>query len=279
MKTILTIAIFSVNVIVSAQNNSDPWPVAGNVGIGTAVPAANLQIHGTTDYQYEFEGDKYGELGGYYNAGRTSTLLLTNSQVGSLITDGSLLRMSQKNFHLENLEAGNVVFRSSNTSLLISGEYERMFLGQAPTGDNQFAKFNINSKDNGLYIEATSGGSYGLAIKTAKPTDFAMQVFDYNDDRNFLVYSSGEVFARKYTTTLNAIPDYVFSPNYDLMSLPELRKFVQEKHHLPNIPSATEYAQNGVDLGELNRLLLEKTEELTLYILQLEERLKALEEK
>lgn len=78
---------------------------------------------------------------------------------------------------------------------------------------------------------------------------------------------------------MNAIPDYVFGPNYDLMSLPELRKFVQEKHHLPNIPSAAEYAQNGVDLGELNRLLLEKTEELTLYILQLEERLKALEEK
>jgi hypothetical protein len=39
---------------------------------------------------------------------------------------------------------------------------------------------------------------------------------------------------------------------------------LEEKHHLPNIPSASEYVQKGVDLGELNRLLLEKTEELTL---------------
>lgn len=62
------------------------------------------------------------------------------------------------------------------------------------------------------------------------------------------------------------------------MSLPELRKFVQENRHLPNIPSAAEYAEKGVDLGEMNRLLLEKTEKLTLYILQLEERLKVLEE-
>lgn len=213
MKTIITIAFFSVNVIVNAQNNSDPWPVAGNVGIGTAVAAANLQIHGTTDYQYEFEGDKYGELGGYYNAGRTSTLLLTNSQVGSLITDGSLLRMSQKNFHLENLESGNVVFRSSKTSLLISGEYERMFLGQAPSNSQRYAKFNINSLDNGLYIEAPAGGSYGLTIKTAKPTDYAIQIFDFDEKRNFKVLTSGEVFARKYTTTLNEIPDYVFNPS------------------------------------------------------------------
>ena len=48
---------------------------------------------------------------------------------------------------------------------------------------------------------------------------------------------------------------------------------------MPNVPSANDYQQNGVDLGEMNRILLEKTEELTLYILQLEERLKKLEDK
>ena len=96
-------------------------------------------------------------------------------------------------------------------------------------------------------------------------------------DRNFSVQANGHVFARKYTTTLANIPDYVFNSDYNLMPLSDLRTYINTNKHLPNIPSATEYEETGVDLGELNRLLLEKTEELTLYILQLEERLSKLE--
>ena len=61
------------------------------------------------------------------------------------------------------------------------------------------------------------------------------------------------------------------------MSLTDLKTFITTNQHLPNIPSALEYEKNGVDLGEMNRLLLEKVEELTLYLLQLEERLKTIE--
>jgi hypothetical protein len=60
--------------------------------------------------------------------------------------------------------------------------------------------------------------------------------------------------------------------------LDELRSYITTNKHLPNVPSANEFAETGVDLGELNRLLLEKVEELTLYILQLEERTKRLED-
>jgi hypothetical protein len=95
--------------------------------------------------------------------------------------------------------------------------------------------------------------------------------------KNFKVTGAGEVFARRYTTTLNNIPDYVFNPNYKLLSLEELRSYISTNKHLPNVPSANEFAETGVDLGELNRVLLEKVEELTLYILQLEERMKMLE--
>jgi hypothetical protein len=61
------------------------------------------------------------------------------------------------------------------------------------------------------------------------------------------------------------------------MPLNELRTYIKTNSHLPNIPSAKEMEASEVDLGEMNRLLLEKTEELTLYILQLEERIKSLE--
>jgi len=66
---------------------------------------------------------------------------------------------------------------------------------------------------------------------------------------------------------------------YDLPSLEEIKKHIQEKGHLPNIPSAKEAQAKGIEVGEMNRLLLEKIEEQMLYILKLEERIKALEKK
>ena len=71
-------------------------------------------------------------------------------------------------------------------------------------------------------------------------------------------------------------PDYVFSENYDLPSLEDIQKHVQEKGHLPNIPSAQEVEANGVELGEMNRLLLEKIEELTLHVIQLKKEINQL---
>ena len=61
--------------------------------------------------------------------------------------------------------------------------------------------------------------------------------------------------------------DYVFEEGYDLPTLEEVEQHIKEKGHLINIPSAKEVAENGVQLGEINKLLLEKIEELTLYIL------------
>lgn len=72
--------------------------------------------------------------------------------------------------------------------------------------------------------------------------------------------------------------DFVFEPTYKLMPLTELRDFVLVNRHLPEIPSAQEFQDNGYSLGQMDDLLLRKVEELTLYILQLEEQLKAQQE-
>ncbi|WP_159075846.1 tail fiber protein [Muricauda brasiliensis] len=64
--------------------------------------------------------------------------------------------------------------------------------------------------------------------------------------------------------------DYVFKEGYNLPTLEEVERHIKEKGHLINIPSAEEVSQNGVELGEMNKLLLEKIEELTLYTLQQE---------
>ncbi|MBV6646624.1 MAG: hypothetical protein KI790_14300 [Cyclobacteriaceae bacterium] len=70
-----------------------------------------------------------------------------------------------------------------------------------------------------------------------------------------------------------SVPDYVFEPEYDLPSLQETKKYIQEYKHLPEIPSAAEISANGLDLGDMNMKLLKKIEELTLHQIQLLERL------
>jgi trimeric autotransporter adhesin len=73
--------------------------------------------------------------------------------------------------------------------------------------------------------------------------------------------------------------DYVFDKSYKLMTLKEVEKFVQKNHHLPNVPSAKEVGEEGIDLAKMNAKLLEKIEELTLYIINQDKRILKLEEK
>jgi hypothetical protein len=72
-------------------------------------------------------------------------------------------------------------------------------------------------------------------------------------------------------------PDYVFRPGYALRTLPELRAYISEHQHLPGVPSQDDIqAEGGVDLARMNRILLEKVEELTLYVLQQQQAIEAL---
>lgn len=66
--------------------------------------------------------------------------------------------------------------------------------------------------------------------------------------------------------------DYVFANDYSLKSLDELRNFITTHNHLPNIPDAATIEKNGIDIGDMQKRMMEKIEELTLYVLQLEEK-------
>jgi hypothetical protein len=62
--------------------------------------------------------------------------------------------------------------------------------------------------------------------------------------------------------------DFVFEKDYSLMSLSDLEKSIQKNKHLPGVPSASEMQKNGMSLGETNTVLLQKVEELTLYMIE-----------
>lgn len=71
-------------------------------------------------------------------------------------------------------------------------------------------------------------------------------------------------------------PDYVFKKEYRLPSLQSVEAFIRQNHHLPNIPKAAELEKEGVEVGEMQRRMMEKIEELTLYIIDLQKQVDAL---
>lgn len=96
---------------------------------------------------------------------------------------------------------------------------------------------------------------------------------------NFKIDAAGFVWARQIKVLAGPIPDYVFSSTYKLMSLYDLEQYIHRNSHLPGVPSAAEFAANdGVDIGAMQLKLLEKVEELTLYIIEQQKKLNALEQ-
>jgi hypothetical protein len=92
------------------------------------------------------------------------------------------------------------------------------------------------------------------------------------NDRNFLeLDEKGQFvlnsFKMKYENE-NQWSDKVFENSYKLMPLPEVAKFINQHHHLPNVPSAKEVVEKGVKMDEMVSKLLEKVEELTLYTIK-----------
>lgn len=88
----------------------------------------------------------------------------------------------------------------------------------------------------------------------------------------------GTIHTNEVKVDLNGAvaPDYVFESNYELRSLKELRVYLEKYKHLPEIPSAKDMEINGINLSEMNLLLLKKIEELTLYLLEIKQESEAL---
>ena len=108
-----------------------------------------------------------------------------------------------------------------------------------------------------VWSESNSVASYSgnVAIGTnAVPSGYKLAV-------------DGHIRTREIRVDQDVWPDYVFKEGYDLPTLEEIQKHIDEKGHLPNVPSAKEVHANGVELGEMDRLLLEKIEELTLLLI------------
>lgn len=161
--------------------------------------------------------------------------------------------------------AGMIRFTTSNAQY---GTYWRMGIERGNGHDpGQFMLYRKDNQGNTtipLAVRVNGQVILGTNLKRVNTSDPAVQI-------------NGELCV---TNTGACTPDYVFEDDYELRSIEELETFINENKHLPGVKSAGEIEdQGGVHMVEISYQILEKVEELTLYTIEQEKRIKELEEK
>ncbi len=149
------------------------------------------------------------------------------------------------------------------------------------------------SSGSGLIIDHLYAGAYnfGALVNVNHDQTKALVVQRMSGPNSgtevFKVWGNGtvnmkNVYAEAITvtpTSLSSWPDYVFKKEYKLMPLKELEEYINKNNHLPNVPSSEEISKNGVNVYEMNKTLLEKVEEMSLYIIELKKEIDEIKQK
>ena len=236
----------------------------GNIGVatGTAIPLARMDIKGAG------------------TTSSTNTLALRNSNGDTLLRmrdDGRMgIGYNGTTYgRTINLGGTGINFYTSN---------EAAFGGAVFPTDTSLVLWSDSNPNNYLVFQPSWGNTgIGTYTPNAKFHLNGAQLIGNNSARIATGYSlsvDGKIISEE-STVMNSTswPDYVFEDTYRLTPLDELEKQIQKQKHLPNIPSAAEIDKKGIELGDMTRRLLEKVEELTLYIIELKKENKALEER
>jgi len=310
----IVIGIFSF-CKVSAQVYTDP--ATNNVGIGTSSPSAmfKLDVNGHMRVALEtyLEGNKttlgdlnYGRKIYYSSIGLNSNTGYNteNRYLGRIGTGLYKITIYSNGYGAEqscefilHREWGSIpvmLQRTGGVSQIASLHYQDV-------GDNvhsdlffPYTYYAPSGYGNVLYIsvETLGVGDWSVASGITTPvlstsnmtsvglinsTSGNIGIGTSNPTEKLSV--NGNIRTRKLIVTQNNWPDYVFDSSYTLPSLTHVEEFIKSNKHLPGIFSAKEITDKGLDVGEAQSQLLQKVEELTLYLIELKKENAALKER
>jgi hypothetical protein len=242
----------------------------GQVGIGTSSPEAELTVNASNNTTIQLQ--TFGSNRGFIKITNNDMILGPNSPGALRVSTNGINRMYVDN----NGSVGIGTTETSGTFLTVgekgNGNSGISFLGTV----NNTYRGSLNFTASGGVLDCDEGDftirTNGIGLKFFEDGNFAMGGSTKATNHRLSVH--GKIIATEITAlAVFNWPDYVFADSYKLKPLAEVKKFIAENKHLPNIPAACEIEKHGVQLGDISKRLMEKVEELTLYVLQLQDQI------
>lgn len=296
MKVKIMLLVVLISTVSFGQNQpliNNTFPSAGNVGIGTLMPKAKLDVLGKIQ-------------------ARNISLVGTSNPYAPLLSIGSLIESGNDkrtfNFYHRPMSQSNLGYNSyAGLEIADENNIERFRYDMV---SNYYSAILLRRKDGSEAIKISEGTEHGDYIHMPH-SNSRIVIGGWGSDfpgNNLIVRSGntrleenvyvgksmgigtnnffdgstlyklsvkGKIRAEEvkvYTTWA----DYVFDDSYTLKPLEEVEHFIVEHGHLPNVPSGAAIEEGGLNLGEISKIQQEKIEELTLYIIELNKELKQL---
>lgn len=280
----------------SGKNDShillNDLPGLGNIGIGTSDPFHKLEVNGTTRIK---NSSMVPGINGYLTSG--GNLISENNTNGfyMVMDESSVQAQKPKPFPLSGTSASHIILNPYGGNIGIGTEY-------TPSRKLEIYRGRI------LFSGSTNGLYSGIEFTNAANTEHRGYVGMFSDDLigfySFPINNHGLVMdinsgnigvgtlfpshklsvkgtIRSQEVIVEAAnwPDYVFADDYSLRNLKDVEQYIKTHRHLPGVPNAQEMETNGQQLGATQKIMMEKIEELTLYIIELKKEIESIKAK
>ena len=234
--------------------------VGGYPGVASQYPYANLLAFGNNN-----------------GAG----IFSVSGNVGIAIAKGGTTKLKfNVNFNTENVGIGGIAEPRTNVHINSSISGDTLKITNSTTGHT--ATDGLDIRTTGLAAAIVNRENSTLDFGTNNTSrmkilaDGKIAIGTVNPPAGYKLFVEEGILAEKVKVAVKSTAewsDYVFAKDYQLKALPEVEAFINEHQHLPGVPSAEEVVNKGIDMAQMDAKLLEKVEELTLHLIDMNKKM------